>query len=279
MYEQFELNVYKNYDKVDKRRIKTKVIIIISIIALITSLSIILFLFIELLKDKDNENNKDDKGFKVLINNEKIIKPYTYNIESEIIELENGLKAILINERYSNFSSFRILSPYGSSLDIIPGLAHFFEHISLRGSKNFKDGQFWRGYNFPGIINDAFTSLDYTSFYFSSIIGVEYENFLYLISDFLKNPLLNISVYKNEINIVNSEFLRSNITDDYILNNILSELANNKHPYYNQFGIGNNISLNSISNEEMEKYLKAYFQQAFNPKNLTIVLYSNKSLS
>ena len=29
----------------------------------------------------------------------------------------------------------------------------------------------------------------------------------------------------------------------------------------------------------MEKYLKAYFQQAFNPKNLTIVLYSNKSIS
>ena len=279
MYEQFELNIYKNFDKEDKRRFKTKAIIIISIVALIISLSIILFLFIALLKDKDNKSNKDDKCFKVLINNEKIIKPYTYNFESEIIELENGLKAILINEPNSNSSSIRVLSPYGSSLDVIPGLAHFFEHMSLRGSKNFEDGQFWTGYNFPGIINDAFTPLDYTSFYFSSIIGVEYENFLYLISDFLKNPLLNISVYKNEINIVNSEFLRSNITEDYILNNILSELANNKHPYYNQFGIGNNISLNSISNEEMEKYLKAYFQQAFNPKNLTIVLYSNKSIS
>ena len=222
---------------------------------LIISLSIIIFLFIALLKDPDN-----NKNFKILINNEKINKPYTYNFESEIIELENGLKAILINEPNSNSSSIRVLSPYGSSLDVIPGLAHFYEHMSLRGSKYFRDGQFWTGYTFPGIINDAFTSLDYTSFYFSSIIGVEYENFLDLISDFLKNPLLNISVYKNEINIVNSEFLRSNITEDYILNNILSELANNKHPYYNQFGIGNNISLNSISNEKMEKYLKAYFQ-------------------
>ena len=89
---------------------------------------------------------------------------------------------------------------------------------------------------------------------------------------------MNISVIKNEINVVNSEYLRSNITDDYILNNILSELVNKNHPYYNLLGVGNNITLNSVSTEEMQRYLKGYFQQAYNPNNIILVLYSNKNI-
>ena len=284
MNEKFELNVnnsreasISNYNNNYNSYYVKKRIILITIIFLIISIAIVIFLMISLIND-NNEKYKDKK-FKILIENEKINKPFTYNLESEVIQLENGIKAILIREPYSNSSSIAVLSNYGYSLDVIPGLAHFSEHMSFRGSKKYRDNKYWTGFNYIGTINDAFTTLDNTCFYLVLKTGIEYEQFLDIISDYLQNPLLNSSIIKKEINVVNSEFLRSNRTDDYILNNILTELANIQHPFYNQFGVGNNISLNSISEEEMAKYLRAYFQHAYNPNNLNIVLYSNKTIS
>lgn len=274
MEETLEINIIENDKKENIKNSKLfKYIVLITIISLIISIIIILFLLILLLKEKSN------KKFEILIRNEQINKSFSYNLSSEVIQLKNGLKAILIFEPNSTSSSISVLSNYGSSVDVIQGLAHFSEHMAFRGSKNFRDNIFWTGFNHISTSNDAFTIFENTCFYFSSKIENLYEKFIDIISDLLQNPLLNLSVIKNEINIVNSEYLKSNRTDDYILNNILSELVNDDHPIHNQLSIGNNITLNSKSNEEMVKYLRAYFQQAFNPKNLNIVLYSNKSIS
>ena len=45
------------------------------------------------------------------------------------------------------------------------------------------------------------------------------------------------------------------------------------------FGVGNNITLTKNNSEQISKYLRAYFQHAFNPLNLTLLLSSNKSIS
>ena len=277
MEEKFEVD-FRDIDEKPKTKKGLKIVIILSTIAFIILITTILFR--TFLKDNNDKEKKEEKVmFKILMKDENIYKPYTLNLTSEIIQLNNGLKAILINENNSTSSSFGVLSFYGYSIDVIPGLAHFSEHMAFRGSKNHRDNLYWAGLGYSGIFNDAFTTIDNTYFHFNSALGKEYEKFLDIISDILKNPSLNISVIKNEINVVNSEFLRSNISDDYILNNILSELANKNHPFYDQLGIGNNITLNSVSVEQMQKYLKAYFQDAFNPTNLILVLYSNKNIN
>ena len=271
MEEKFELDF--DIKEKPKKNIYIKMAVLISIIFIILFVIIILIIIL-----KKDSNGEEKNKFKILMKDENIYKPYTLNLTSEIINLNNGLKAILINEKNSTSSSFGVLSFYGCILDVIPGLSHLSEHMAFRGSQKFRDNSFFKGFNYPDIVTDAFTSIDYTYFYCNSIIGNEYETFLDIISDILKNPLLNISVIKNEINVVNSEYLRSNISDDYILNNILSELVNKNHPYYNLLGVGNNITLNSVSTEEMQRYLKGYFQQAYNPNNIILVLYSNKSI-
>ena len=276
MEEQFELDVDNDYKGETYGGKNTKkqlfFIIFITVICLIISISLIL---IFLIFYKDDSKPKD---FTVLMSNDKIYKPYTYNLSSEVIQLKNGIKAILVSEPNSTSSGISIISYYGSALDIIKGMAHFSEHMAFRGSKNHRDNELWTSHNYNGVNNDAFTVMENTCFYISTDVYSIFEHFLDMISDTLHNPLLNSSVIKNEINVVNSEYLQSNRTDDFILNNILGELVNEKHPIYNHLSVGNNQTLNEKSDEEMAKYLRAYFQQAFHPNNLNIALYSNQSI-
>ena len=280
MHSKSELNgIFINVDDQNSKLIKKnfkKKLIIISIISLIIIISIVL---VFICFKKNEKDDKPENHFEVLMTDEKINKSFTSNITTEIIQLENGLKTILISELNSSVSSIGVLSPFGSSLDIIPGLAHFSEHMAFRGSKNYRDNKYWTGFSYQGIINDACTFIENTYFYFTSTLGYKYETFLDIFSDFLHYPKLDSSVIPKEINVVNSEYLRSNISDDFILHFILMELTNKNHPIYNGFGVGNNITLTKISPEQMSKYLRAYFQHAFNPVNLTLLLSSNKSIS
>jgi secreted Zn-dependent insulinase-like peptidase len=273
MDEHFELDVddndYKGKSYGGKNNKKLLIFIIFTtVICLILSIALILIFLIFYKED-----------FTVLMTNDKILKPYTYNLSSEVIKLKNGIKAILVSEPNSTSSGISILSYYGSALDVIQGFAHFSEHMAFRGSKNHRDNKLWTSFNYYGVINDAFTVMENTCFYISTEVYSIFEHFLDMISDTLKNPLLNSSVIKNEINVVNSEYLLSNRTDEFILNNILGELLNENHPIYKHLSVGNNKTLNEKSAEDMAKYLRAYFQQAFHPNNLEIALYSNKSIA
>ena len=276
-----DLNLGEEFVDLKKKRLKYITIISVLIIIVIILIAIILVLLLSK-KDKSNENNNNDdskKSFTILLNDSQIHKPFSSTFNSEIIKLKNGLQAILINEKNTTGSSFAIQTNFGGSLDIIPGLAHFAEHMFCRGGKKFRENSFWKGMNYAGIINDAFTTMETTTFYFFSTISNEFENFLDIASNSLKDPDLNPEKFKNEINVVNSEFFSGNISEDYLVSIILYSLSNENHPLHNSFYFGNNITLNSISSSEMEKYLKAYFQQAYNPKNLVVVLRSYKNLT
>ena len=257
----------------------TKKLLMIIIFIFITIICLILstFLFFNFFTfNKEDSKPPLQQDFTVLMSENKIHKPYTYKLSSEVIKLKNGIKAILVSEPNSTSSGISILSYYGSALDVIQGLAHFSEHMAFRGSKKHRDNKLWTGFNYPGVINDAFTVMENTCFYISTEVYSIFEQFLDMISDALHNPLLNSSVIKNEINVVNSEYLLGNRTDEYILNVILGELINENHPIYRHLSFGNNKTLN---HEDMVKYLRAYFQEAFHPNNLNIALYSNKSIS
>ena len=276
-----DLNLGEEFVDLKKKRLKYIIIISVLIIIVIILIAIILVLLLSK-KDKSNENNNNDdskKSFTILLNDSQIHKPFSSTFNSEIIKLKNGLQAILINEKNTTGSSFAIQTNFGGSLDIIPGLAHFAEHMFCRGGKKFRENSFWKGMNYAGIINDAFTTMETTTFYFFSTISNEFENFLDIASNSLKDPDLNPEKFKNEINVVNSEFFSGNISEDYLVSIILYSLSNENHPLHNSFYFGNNITLNSISSSEMEKYLKAYFQQAYNPKNLLVLLRSYKNLT
>ena len=56
-------------------------------------------------------------------------------------------------------------------------------------------------------------------------------------------------------------------------------LFRSNHPIYNHLSVGNNKTLSSKSPEDLAKYLRAYYQQAFHPNNLNIALHSNKSIA
>ena len=263
-------------DKAKRNKKLKKLKIIIPIVVLIIIALIIVIILLTL--PKDSKNEEKESTFQILLKDSQIHKPLSSNITTEVIKLKNGLHAILISEKNTNISSINVETPYGSSLDIIGGFAHFAEHMAFRGGNKYRENSYVKGLNYLGLSNDAFTTMESTNFYLYTKTGDEYETFIDILADTFSNPTLNPDVFKTEINNLHCEFLISNKTDDYILNNILYTLVNEKHPLHNAFSIGNNITLNSINTNDMEKYLKAYFQDVYHPKNLVVLLRANQDL-
>ena len=99
MHSKSELNgIFINEDDQNSKLIKKnfkKKLIIISIILFIIVISIVL---IFICFKKNEKDDKPENHFEVLMTDEKINKSFTSNITTEIIQLENGLKTILISE-------------------------------------------------------------------------------------------------------------------------------------------------------------------------------------
>ena len=270
-------NLGNEFPQNKKKKLIVRLIIIFSIIIVLAIIAVIIvFTLPKNTEDKKDDDDEDGNPyFKILLNDSQIDKPLSSNLETEIIQLKNGLTAILISEKNFTISSIDIETPYGSNLDFISGFAHFAEHMVYRGGKKFPENSYVKTLDYIGDLSNAFTTIESTNFYMHSKVGTEFERIINILADSLSNPRFN----KSEINNVHHEFLMSNNTDDYILNNILYSLTNENHPFHNAFSIGNNESLNEVNENDMEKYLTAYYQDVYNPKNLVVLLRANKNLN
>ena len=269
-------NLGNEFPQNKKKKLIVRLIIIFSILIVLAIIAVIIvFTLPKNTEDKKDDDEDGNPYFKILLNDSQIDKPLSSNLETEIIQLKNGLTAILISEKNFTISSIDIETPYGSNLDFISGFAHFAEHMVYRGGKKFPENSYVKTLDYIGDLSNAFTTIESTNFYMHSKVGTEFERIINILADSLSNPRFN----KSEINIVHHEFLMSNNTDDYILNNILYSLTNENHPFHNAFSIGNNESLNEVNENDMEKYLTAYYQDVYNPKNLVVLLRANKNLN
>ena len=83
--------------------------------------------------------------------------------------LANGLTVIVHEDHSIPVMAFHQWFRVGSR-DEAPGrtgLAHFFEHLMFKGTKKYKGDDFDRLIQANGGVNKAFTSKDYTGYYFN----------------------------------------------------------------------------------------------------------------
>ena len=66
-------------------------------------------------------------------------------------------------------SGITIRVAYGLNIDLVPGFAHYAEHLFFGGSKNYTDNnRLWKEVTHANGVNNAMTGFDFTIYLFST---------------------------------------------------------------------------------------------------------------
>jgi len=157
--------------------------------------------------------------------------PFPYPIHRRA--LENGLQIFFVPYDSPRLAAFFTVFRVGSRNEVEPGrsgFAHFFEHLTFRGSKNHS-GQDWeRITKSLGLDTNAFTDDDVTAYWLSgpaaalpTVIALEADRFINL--DYGEDD------FKVESRAVLGELLKNQASPEFELEEAARELAFTRHTY------------------------------------------------
>lgn len=219
----------------------------------------------------------------------------------KFIQLQNGILALLISDRASDWVSSALSIASGSNNDPkdVQGIAHLCEHLIHLGPKQNKESE-----SFHDILLDnngsfnAFTTDELTSFQFQIPLCLpEYTNMskrgesdvsepacnrvLSRFAEFFKNPKFCGEKTLKEVAVIGDEHNANTSEVGKIFFHGLRLLANPKHPFSN-FSTGNFYTLRSIPNANgvsIRKEVYRYYQNNYIPRKMVLVLRGPQSLN
>jgi insulysin len=160
------------------------------------------------------------------------------------LELENGLKALVISDPKTDIASAALQVDIGFLSDPwdVQGLAHFCEHMLFLGTEKYPDENEYSKFitQHGGYVN-AFTNLQSTTYFFT-VNPDNLNGAIDRFSQFFISPLLNESSVEREVNAVNSEFLLGSKDDNRRIFHVQQTLAKKGHAF-KKFGVGNRQTL------------------------------------
>jgi zinc protease len=182
----------------------------------------------------------------------------------------NGLKLLVVEDHSSPTFAYQTWFRIGSR-DEIPGktgLAHLFEHMMFKETKNHKEGEFDRILEAVGVEGEnAFTNRDYTA-YIQELPKNQLDLIASLESDRMVNLLVNEQSFRTELEVVQNErrFRTENNPDGTMYQDLFG-LAFEKHPYHWPV-IGYQADLDKMSAQNAMDFYKTYYS----PNHATIVV-------
>ena len=86
---------------------------------------------------------------------------------AEQFTLDNGLEVVVITDRRAPVATHMLWYRVGSADETAgqSGIAHFFEHLMFKGTKDHPNGEFSNIVSSIGGEENAFTTTDYTGYY------------------------------------------------------------------------------------------------------------------
>jgi zinc protease len=187
----------------------------------------------------------------------------------EEVQLENGLKVLLMEEHKAPVVTFQVWYKVGSRNEITgkTGLSHLLEHMMFKGTTQHGKGEFSRIVAKNGGTENAFTGNDYTAYFenfASDRIGLSVE----LESDRMQNLLIDPKEFQLEREVVKEE-RRSRTDDDpysFLIENLYA-IAFLVHTYHSPV-IGWMSDLDHLVRDDAHHYYKQYYI----PNNATVVV-------
>lgn len=183
--------------------------------------------------------------------------------------LDNGLRILMVQDKTVPIISYQTWVNVGSVDEDfgLTGLAHLFEHLMFKGSRNFGPKAFFQELEAKGAAVNAYTTRDYTVYHetFSKDL---LPRVIELEADRLSSLNLNDMVLFTEKQVVMEERrLRTENSPDGRMQEALWALSFRSHPYRWPV-IGYAEDLNRITVEDLEKFFARYYQ----PGNVTLVV-------
>ena len=189
--------------------------------------------------------------------------------------LKNGLKIVVIEDDSSPTFAYQTWFSVGSrdEKEKYTGLAHLFEHMMFKGTKNTKEGEFDKILESNGAEGEnAFTSRDYTA-YVQEMPKDKLELIAKLESDRMVNLVVNEKSFSTEREVVQNErrFRNENSPDGLMYQEIFG-LSYKSHSYrWPVIGYEEDLARMSAKDAE-EFYVKNY-----SPERATVVVVGDVS--
>ena len=196
---------------VEPKKGKTKKIIIISILSflVIASLTVTLFLILKNSgknQDYSDSEEKKDLKYDILMKESDFIMPQSNTKKIQLIQLkESKYKFILVHDPKTVNAGIEFRTNFGFNTEVLDGLAHYAEHVWFEGTKLSDEFEIFNLIIQYDEFLNAYTSNEETVF---QLLGsnLTFNETLNLVSNFIKNPMLNESQFTIEVNAVNSEY-------------------------------------------------------------------------
>ncbi len=188
--------------------------------------------------------------------------------------LGNGLTLLVLEDHSAPTFSYQTWFNVGSKDEDagLTGLAHLFEHMMFKATKNHKDGEFDKILESAGVEGEnAFTNRDYTAYVQSLPVTSRSDNLdliASLESERMANLLVDDEVLNKEREVVQNErrFRNENSPDGQLYERIY-EVAYKHHPYHWPV-IGYEPDLRAAKAGQCEKFYKKFYA----PNNAVIAV-------
>lgn len=208
---------------------------------------------------------------------EKITRPSTNPSAQELkidfpvekFQLENGLTVILAQDRSVPMISYHTWYRVGSRDEKpgITGVAHMLEHMMFKGAKKYSGKEFDQILHSNGIVNNAFTSMDYTGFY-QNLPSSKLELMMDMEVDRMRFLALKPEDLKSELQVVGEERRwRVDNNPNGLLREMMMENIYSAHPYtWPVIGWMKDIQAYTVDK------LKDFYDRFYVPNNAVLVL-------
>ncbi len=196
--------------------------------------------------------------------------PFFGSMEVQRFVLPNGLKLLVLEDSSSPTFAYQTWFRVGSRDEEVKytGLAHLFEHLMFKGTKNLPEGQLDRLMEQAGAEGqNAFTSRDYTA-YVQELPKDKLDLIAKLESDRMVNLLVNDASFKTEREVVQNERrMRNENSPDGLMYQEIFGLAFQKHSYHWPV-IGYAEDLERMTSKEPREFYQSYYA----PNHATILV-------
>jgi zinc protease len=194
------------------------------------------------------------------------------NLEVHEYKLKNGLQILIVPDHSAPVFTFQAWYRVGSADEKLDpklqrtGLAHFFEHMMFRGSKNYPGDYFSIISPMGSNDENATTSYDRTN-YFESLPKERLDSILKLEADRAVNLVVNEKIFDTERGAVLGEYKMGRDRPGTIAYDELSSLAFEKSPYRATI-IGTEEEIKGFTVAEAQYFYRTYYA----PNNATVIL-------
>ncbi|AKH70326.1 secreted/periplasmic Zn-dependent peptidase, insulinase [Spongiibacter sp. IMCC21906] len=210
---------------------------------------------------------------------ENVAKPLADSRDYRFVELDNGLKVLLVSDPNTDKAGASLDVNVGSRQDPADyqGLAHFLEHMLFLGTAKYpRAGEYQEFIVAHGGSHNAFTSFEDTNYFFD-ISADSLAPALDRFSQFFSAPLFNAEFVQREVNAVNSEFSAKLRDDRRRELSVFKAQLNKNHPF-SKFSVGNLQTLQSQKPDALREQLLSFYQRYYSADLMTLTVVGKESL-